>query len=360
MTTAGDRLNQAIQKYQGTAGATLERVLSQVPQDAIVKANALQFRPEPQGGVLEMSAGTDSVWRLHRHALSQVAETGNVPLTYVDHLGGRDSSPWQRELLSDVLTRTYQHSGKRHLIRAVGMNGGVREARGFLSDKYRRLDSRPLLEAFIESARKQGGVPYSGTISDVRVAVKAIIPQVFEPVSGEAIAFGIEWFNSDFGSGRYGLRVFILRLICVNGLVGEDLLSQVHIGGRLPDEIEFSAKTLVADTKANILASKDIVKGALGPGGQERVFSTIRAAAEKKIEWATVRGRLSKALTKDELRRVDEAFTGPDVVNLPAGDTAWRASNALSWIAQTIDDPDRKIDFERLAGSLVAPEKKAA
>ena len=66
------------------------------------------------------------------------------------------------------------------------------------------------------------------------------------------------------------------------------------------------------------------------------------------MELANVVRTQSKATVK----AVVDAFTGPDVVNLPAGDTAWRGSNAISWIARNTQDAEQRLDLERLAGSL--------
>jgi hypothetical protein len=48
------------------------------------------------------------------------------------------------------------------------------------------------------------------------------------------------------------------------------------------------------------------------------------------------------------------AFDGPDVVNLPAGNTLWRASNAISWIANAESvAAERRLELQELAGQLL-------
>jgi hypothetical protein len=42
-----------------------------------------------------------------------------------------------------------------------------------------------------------------------------------------------------------------------------------------------------------------------------------------------------------------------NAVNLPPNKTAWRASNAISWIARAVESDEQRLDLERLAGSLV-------
>src|SRR5207249_1346530 len=208
---AGARLQQVIDEHRASAAGAVQHALDTVPRDSVVRASALRFEALLESDGLIMQAanreGDETVtWGLHRHALGQIAESASVPMTYVDTL--LDGEGWQRELLADVLTTTYTHSTKRHLVRAVGD-----EARGFLSDRYRRLDTRPILDAFFQATAFAGAVPFSGVATDIRTAVKVVLPHVFEPIAGEFVAYGLEWLNSDFGAARYSLRAFLLRLV---------------------------------------------------------------------------------------------------------------------------------------------------
>jgi hypothetical protein len=352
---AREKLERAIENTLGGTQAAVERVMTEVPQDSIVRGTALDFR-SPEKGVLEMVAGNDHQWRLHRNAVNQLAGRANIPQQYFDRLQEAEDGEWQSHLLHEMLRTTYQNSGEKYLIRAV-----KGEARGFLSDRYRRLDSRPILETFLNQARTVGAVPYSGVVTDTRVALKALLPvaHIFPALKGasgypvEAIAVGIEWSNSDFGLRRNVLSGFILRLWCINGAVMESLLKQVHLGGRLDENIEYSRETYALDTKATVSAVKDATKALLGPDKVTQTVERCKALAVKEVDWAKAKSDLAKKLTKDELRRVDEAFTGPDVVNLPEGTTVWRASNALSWLANAAESAERKLELERAAGALL-------
>jgi hypothetical protein len=130
-------------------------------------------------------------------------------------------------------------------------------------------------------------------------------------------------------------------------------MRKVHLGGKLDDNLEFSNRTYELDTKTTVSAVKDVVRGQLTEAKQVGLLDALRRAGEEEVDWAKIKGQLAKSLSKDELRRADEAFTGPDVVNLPPGNTAWRASNALSWIAHTVDTADRKLELEKIAGGLL-------
>jgi hypothetical protein len=350
------KLDEVLKERMGTAARVAQQVLTTVPQDSIVKASAIHFEPKDDHSLV-MSAG-DQSWGLHHHALRQVGDRTGVPAVYADRLLSGES--WQVEMLAEVFNKTFAHSMDRHLIRAVGEAGKpAPTALAVLSDRFRRLDSRPIIEGVFEAAQKHGGVPLSGTASMTRYAIKMVKPVVYEPIPGEHVVFGLDWSNSDYGNGKHAIRSFLLRLICLNGATAEDLLSQIHLGGRLADSIEFSKRTYELDTEATVSAAKDVVTSGLSDEHIEGLMARVRAANEKEVDWSGIKGRLGKVLTKDEVRRVDEAFKGPDVINLPPGETAWRASNALSWIANTLDDDQRKLEFEKIAGGLIAGKVEA-
>jgi hypothetical protein len=346
---AREVLEKKIAQGRASAMSVFERVNRDAPRDAVAKGSAIQF-VDQTGGVL-MALGKDAEFApVHRHAIGQLALRAGIPAAYLAGLMATPERGWQRVLAAEILTRHY-HDGdpnSRFLVRKVG-----HEVRGFLSDKYRRLDSRPLIDAFASECQKIGAVPVDGTCSDTRVSIKALVPQVYEPVHGEVMAFGIEWSNSDFGNGLHAVRAFLLRLACLNGATMENALGQVHLGRSLSDDIELSQRTYELDTKTSISALRDVVAGTLAPKAIETLCAGIKQADENEVEWRSLSSKLSRKLLKGELEEVRKAFESNDVVNLPPGKSVWRASNALSWIAGHTEDPDRKMELERIAGQVI-------
>lgn len=350
---AREILERKIEAGRTSAQHLLERIEQDVPDDAIVRADKLDFR---SNGGISIGFGGQEL-RPTDHALGQLAEKGGIPAPYLRALAHGEEQ-WQRDLGAEILQQSYREgqAGSRYLARSV--RG---ELRGFMSDKYRRLDSRPLVEAFALECQKVGAVPVDGTVSETRVALKALVPQVYEPVPGEVLAFGVEWGNSDYGSGRHTLRAFMLRVWCLNGATLENALAQVHLGGRLSDDITLSQRTYELDTRASVSALRDVVRGTLAPPKINQYISAIQSAQSKEIDWKTVQRGVGAKLLKSELEAARTAFESQDVYNLPKGNTAWRASNALSWIANGKDvAPDRKLALERLAGEVVSGKRDVA
>lgn len=361
----------------GRAGAVrlLEHVNTAVPTDYVAKGHALNFLPSETGVDVELKTVNGAPFGLHRHAIAQIAARAKIPGAYLNDLIGAPE-PWKKQLASDILNQHYGNplrdkgsdvSNARHLIRVVGSVNGVPrigapadpQVRGFLSDRYRRLDSRPLLDAFAQSCSELGAIPVEGTVTDTRLALKAYLPMVFEPVPNEVLCIGVEWGNSDFGSAKHSLRAFIFRLWCSNGATLEDLLAQVHLGGRFAEEVEFSDRTYALDTKTSVSALRDTVRGALGPKAVNSVLEGIKNAHENKVEWKNVATKIGKRLLKDELKAARDAFESDDVINLPPVKSAWRASNAISWIAKSVEDDERRLELQKLAGALVTGKLEA-
>lgn len=350
----------------------IRQVLTVVPEDSLVDAHGLQFRANgsvrmavegqrknPESGSVEEVTFD---WDLHRNALGQVAQRADMPMSYVNKLlqgpkpTKRNPEPqipqWKRELLAHNLHEIYQHrpKGTKYLVRAV--DG---QARGFLSANYRRIDSRPLIEAFMGSAGELGAVFLDGVATDTRVAMKAMLPMVFEPVPNEVMCFGIQFENSDFGVGALYCRPFMWRLWCTNRATLEDAIAQVHLGKRMTNADIFSEETIRLDLKTHISAVGDVVKRYLSPDKVESMCATIKTADENKVEWDSVNRNLLNHLTKAEQEEARDMFESDkvEIETLPEAKSEWRLSNIFSFLAGKADDADRKMELERVAGRII-------
>jgi hypothetical protein len=79
------------------------------------------------------------------------------------------------------------------------------------------------------------------------------------------------------------------------------------------------------------------------------VCALISLANDEKIAPLQIKGFLDKHLGKGDAKLATDAFNGPDVEMLPPGQTAWRLSNAISWIAGQTTDGHKRLELERVA-----------
>lgn len=345
-TEARAKMEAMIDRGRVSAGNVIDKVMREVPRDALVRGRAFGDAIRPAAGGLNFLDATGEITTVTRHALGQIASRADLPMAYVSNLLEKQE-PWARDLLAHNVRELYSRDESRYLTRSV--NG---QLRGFLSDKFKRIDSRPVLESAIAAFQDAGLTPCDGYASETQVNLKAVLPVIFEPVPNEVMLFGLEWSNSDYGKGTNSLRAFVLRLMCTNKAVMDYALRQVHLGRRLENETLYSEKTIALDTAAAISAVGDIVRGALTPDTTKAYCEIVRRAHEDKINPAQTIERM-KQLTKGERAAVSEAFNSADVEMLPAGNTTWRLSNALSWVAGHTDDTDRRIELEREAGKVL-------
>ena len=338
-------LQRRIDQGRATAQHLLQSIERDQPRDQIVRAGALGFEPDRCHGI-QIRVGDDG-YIPTEFALGQIAARARVPGPYLRELTAEDAEPWRLRLAAQILRTHYEHLGSdRLLLRSV--RG---QLRGWLSDRYRRLDSRPLVDALATEATQLGAVPIDGVATETRVALKLILPQVFEPVPGEFVAYGGEWSNSDFGNGVHSFRTFVLRVICLNGMTGENALKQVHLGTRLHEDLELSDRTYRLDTATSASMLRDIVRRTFR-NGAETLARAIRAAHERSTSVVQL-AKSTRNLPKNVQSSIAAAFESPDIINLPVGNTAWRASNAISWVARNTQDAELRLDLERTAGAFV-------
>jgi hypothetical protein len=362
---ARKKLEELIAQGRKNSMGVIERVISEVPEDRIVKGAALQFGVDAARNLV-VDIGGKAVERIHRNAAAQLLERGPVaiPAKFANELlDMRDSDgepcEWARRMLANNLTEIYKHTPPNEQFLSRSYQG---QLRGFLSNKYRRLDSRPLIDAAMTAFGKYGAVPVEAYGNDTRVHFKCILPKVFEPAPGEVLCIGVMWGNSDYGNGAHSVRVFILRLWCTNFGITEECLREVHLGSRLSQDDVFSTKTYQLDTERSASMVTDIIHKALSPAGVNSVLEAIVKANENEVDGKDMAAYLKKHVNKDEQKMIVDAFNSPDVKNLPPGNTTWRMSNAISWIAGKLPDKERGLELMHLAGEVAVPpaKKKAA
>jgi hypothetical protein len=349
--TALTRLNRYVTEGQARAVSVMKRIETEIPSDHIVKAEVVSFgqhdgafqmilpRPGSQGAI----RGT-----IHRNALGQIVERcGMRDMRYADHLISTD---WGRNVLANNLQQGIRNgnSGSKFLVR-----GNSGQVRGFLSSKFRRIDARPIADTLITEAKAAGAIVTDAVISDVKVEMKFIVPQVIEVSPGEFLVFGFSWGNSDYGCGANWLRAFALRLMCFNGATLEQMLRQVHLGRELSEDIEWSAATLASDTRTATLAARDTARTLLSPVRIKATADLVTRATNQNVDVKTMLASMKKTVGKATSERIATAYNSPDVEELPAGNTLWRFSNAISLVARDEKNVDEKLDLERLAGDIL-------
>jgi hypothetical protein len=348
---ARKKMEKIISKGQDSAVQTIKSVRDNVPKDRLVGHAALDFGTD--GNRLNVKLGGSTPLPFHKHAMIQVADRAGMP-------NPKRTVEWlsDPEILTDfasIMNKKYsQQAGKKYFTREV--NG---ELRGFLSNRFKPMDSGPIIESFIGKCNEYGAVPIRGRALDTKFYLKFMLPFVMEPIPGEVMLFGAQLKNSDFGDGKLDISGFIHRLFCTNLMMTDDGFSRVHLGRRLTDEVEFSHETYAHDTATIASAVGDVVKAVFAPENVKTKMTRIKAINEEKVDAdAVIEGLRKGKITKAEAEEVKDIFKSADVELLPPGNSAWRLSNAISLLAQK-SEPERELELEAVAGDVIGFQKAA-
>jgi len=290
---------------------------------------------------------------LHDNAVGQLAEKMEIPAPYLRGLArGED---WQKHLAATVLNEhSSQTQRQRVLVRSVGM-----EVRGVLSDSYRRLNSVEILTAFMEEARFQGAVVADAKMTDTKIWVETILPApITIPTvkNGDVIIFmGARFSTSDYGDGAVDMRAFLLNGVCLNGMVRESVMKQIHLGARLPDNLQLSNKTYELDTQTTVSATRDLTKSLFSRDAIIQKAIEIQGASGIDVDFDSELKKLVKvgSLTKGENENVQKILMHSNPNDgMQGGATLWKLTQAITAHARELDDR-RSRELHEISGQLM-------
>lgn len=361
-----NKVQRMIDRNQNTVKQTLQRLITErnAAQDFIApigvelkKKDAVPVIKFTEQGNITMNVDKNR-YSLHPHAVGQLAEKMGIPSKYLRQLS--EGAEWQRQLATEILN---EHSGwterTRVLVRSVG-----NQVRGVLSDSYRRLNSEQILTAFLTEAISQGAVPCDAYMSDTKIWVETILP---EPVSiptelnGTVMIYmGARFSTSDYGDGAVDMRAYLLNGVCLNGMVRESLMKQVHLGSRLPDNLQLSERTYALDTETTVSATKDFTKNLYSRDNIMRQAVLIQEVSRVKVDFDDELKKLVKAnkLLKSESESVQKLLMNNNPEDgLQGGPSLFKLTQGLTAVARDME-PTRSRELHEISGELMARIKK--
>ncbi len=348
--------------------ATMERLINEgkIAQDYIapigVNLKSKQHNPVVTfngDGHLMMNL-PDGQFTMHDNAIGQLADRMGIPQRYLRSLASGE--PWAIMLAAHLLN---QHSDwtqrSRVLVRTVGQ-----QVRGVLSDSYRRLNSVEILTAFVQEAAGQGAVISDAYMTDTKVWAETILPTpltVPTKNNGDVIIFaGARFSTSDYGDGAVDMRAFLLNGACLNGMVRESVMKQVHLGSKLPDNLALSNETYRLDTQTTVSAVKDLTKGLFSRDNLMQKALEIQGASEVEVDFTQELRRLTRdgGLLKSEGQEVEKILmrNNPDD-GVQGGATLWKLTQAITAHARDLS-PERSRELHEISGQLINRVKVTA
>jgi hypothetical protein len=282
----------------------------------------------------------------------QLATLTGVPQTYYRRMQAEDPA-----LLGANVNAWLQRSANRQLVRTL-QEPSRPLVRAIVSDRFRPLDHRQLLEAVLPTLQKLGVRILSSELTDSRLYVKAVNQRVTGEVRvGETVMAGIVISNSEVGLGALTIQPLIYTLRCTNGMIVEDTSLRRHHVGKRHDAADailhlLSDETRLADDRAFFLRVRDITRSALDEALFRQQVSRLAQAAgqalpegqeERVVEVTAKRYHLSPTEGAGVLAHIR---AGRDF-------SLWGLSSAITRFAQDVGDYDRSTELERIGGQVI-------
>ena len=291
--------------------------------------------------------------QLHSHAITQIASKLNIPTDYLRKLaeGGQE----QRDLAAINLNahRQWMPEDKRFLVRAIG-----NEVRGVLSDTYKRIDSKLILNAFFGEVAYSEAALADACLTPTRYWAEALIPTLFEvPTEKNGsifVAFGVRAGNSDFGDGALDIRSYIMQGVCMNGMVRETLMRKVHLGSKIEDDLQLSEKTYRLQSETMASAVTDITRQALNTASIRDNIARIKVAADTNVSLDREFLKLATTMvTKGEIIEIKNIMAQNNPDDGVFGEaTLWKLTQGITACGRNAGGR-RERELAQIAGELL-------
>jgi len=263
------------------AGRTLQELAIELDRQAVARrdfvVNSERMSMTADQFILSPNSGEDMQFSMSGLFHRQLGSALGIPAKYYDKM--RTDYP---ALLTANVNGWLGRDAEKHTVRTLDNT-----ARAFLSDRYRRIDNYEVAKATLPILSEMDGVRVeSCDITENRMYIKAVNPRLEAEVSkGDIVQAGIVISNSEVGLGSVSVMPLVFRLVCLNGMVVNDLgKRKYHVGRENEESWElYSDETLLADDKAFMLKLSDIVRSAVDEAKFGMIVDKLRDAAGVKI-----------------------------------------------------------------------------
>lgn len=360
---------QALQIFQRKATANAVKVGQNIDRLQHIVSNTTDFiisdyknhmfwfdRPNETKSPILTFAHENQDYRFHQNALQQFCSKIQFPIDYYNRISG---SSWGRDIIHMALnTHLTNFPRERSLIRSVRNENGQNEIRGFLSDKYKRLETGQIFGALLNAMQKvdSRSFIFDAYVSDTRSWIDIMLPELFSVQSENNgtvyFVMGVRMSSSDFGDGAFQLQTYMLNIVCSNGMTRTTAMREIHLGAKLPANISFSDRTHMLETQLTSSKVKDICAQSFASDVIQEQISGLVKATEIKIDPKNELASI-KEFSKEERKLIeDELIANEPEHGVEGQNTVWKLSQAMTYVSQKLE-PRRQREIEEIAGDYV-------
>jgi hypothetical protein len=289
----------------------------------------------------------------------QLGRNTGIHANYYDKM--REQAP---DLLAVNVNHWLANEPKQRMMRCLD-----EDARALLSDSYRPLDNFDLAEIAIPILGDKGAEVQSTEITERRMYIKAIMPDMSSEVTterggrkvGDVVNWGVCVSNSEVGAGRLRIEEFLYTLACLNGMVVGRPLAKTHVGRAKGEGIEevaeyYTDKTRKLDDAAFWSKVRDTLTNTFNPDRFQAAVESMNQAATLTISGDPVE---AVEVTARQFRLTDDEKGGVLRHLVKGGDLSqWGLMGAITRTAEDVESYDRASKLEVIGGQLVELNKR--
>jgi hypothetical protein len=289
-------------------------------------------------------------FKLTDHALGQISTDLGIPKRYFDRM--QVDAP---DLFRDNVHHWFQNEPKARLVRGLTNGDDLMTGRGWMSDRFRRLDHIEIARTLLPEFEKLG-MPvefHQAAITESKLYVRALFPMLERDVKavGDTVRWGVSITNSEIGGGSLTISSFVLRLACTNGMVADKVLNARHVGKR-EDAGVLSNEALAADDVAFWLAARDELRALCTEAAFQTVIDKLEGLSDERVVSPVAATKVLAnefSLTEAEEEAVMLTFAG-GAQN--AGNAQWGMLNAVTAVAKQAESFDRQAELEGIGWNI--------
>ncbi len=352
-------------KQDLTIQALGERLIAMknAERDFVVQANAIQM--ELVDGKAEVVLPSNGSLPSTSHAHGQIADYVGIPRAYYRRM--HDEKP--ELLVRDVNAWIKDKPSTDHrMVRTTGnVYGFDSHVRAFVSDRFRReLSHFGLATRALNILTNRGAELASSSITDTNLYLKFTAPWLEAEVPGsilpnDVVRGGAVIKNSEVGSGKFSVALWIDRLVCTNGMVLQESFSRIHVGKRI--ETEEVLEEILSDRTKNLSEAalwstvEDVLGSLFDPEEFGAAVAMMGSSTAPKIESRDLPKVVE--VTRKKLR-LSKSNENDILSHLAAGGdlSQWGLANAITRTADDVKSYDTATELEAAGGKLVSLSEK--
>ena len=295
-------------------------------------------------------------------ALRQMGSWAHIPMSYINHM--RNSG--HHQLLVDNFNQWFEKPKHVNNFRRLyrGMAGEFSESSGvwrsFHSDKFQRVDHEHILEdilpALQELAEEFGGIRVvSCQITDDKMYLKVIFPELEAKVVGDVVRMGLSIGNSETGMSNVYILPLLDILRCLNGMVLPHRgVKRRHIGSAIESDgqVTYAEDTIEANLKAIKLQVRDSMTDVMNSFKDGSLIKELEESGDS----TKVREPAKAIEATAKLFSLTDKET--DVAKISWGKlhdySKWGMMNAVTEVANTHESYDRASELEIIGGKIIS------